>query len=298
MLKLNNLPFFVAAVEQGGFAAAARVLGLPKSTISKRVAELEEELSVRLIHRTSRSFRLTDLGQEFFDRARAVLIEAEAAEQIVRSRQSEPSGIVRVTSSVPTAQIYLAPLLPDLALLYPRLNLQLEVSDRFVDVVQEGFDIAVRSHFQPLPDSDLVQRTVLTEPMILVAAPGYLRDKLALLQPEDLAHHDGLLTGPGKSVWQLHRQNGGHCEVSPIPRMVANESQVLINAAMAGLGVTCLPAGMCQDALLNNQLVQVLPEWNGGMVTTTLLMPHRRGQLPGVRAAVEFIIKCMSVKNQ
>src|SRR5690554_6415818 len=125
MLNLNDLVHFVAAVEQGGFAAASRRLGVPKSTISKRVALLEKDLAVRLIHRTSRSFTLTELGRDFYEHARGALIEAEAAEAIVRRRQAEPSGTVRITASIPDAQLHLAQCLPKLALMYPKLKLQL-----------------------------------------------------------------------------------------------------------------------------------------------------------------------------
>ncbi|WP_332750451.1 LysR substrate-binding domain-containing protein [Hydrogenophaga sp.] len=290
-LNLNDLVFFVAAVEQGGFAAASRRLGLPKSTISKRVAMLEDELAVRLIHRTSRSFTLTELGRDFYEHAHAALIEAEAAEAIVRRHQAEPSGTVRITASIPVAQLYLAEALPQLARRYPKVRLQLDVTDRFVDVQQEGFDIAIRSHFAPLPDSGLVQRQLLVEPIILVASPAYLEQHDAPLSPADLQHHDGLLTGASAATWTLLHPSGEREQAKPRPIMVANESTVLAHAAIAGLGITCLPERMCLEALSSASLVRVLPQWNAGTVTTTLVMPHRRGQLPGVRATVEFLVE-------
>ncbi|MGH8084473.1 MAG: LysR substrate-binding domain-containing protein [Lysobacter sp.] len=291
MLNLNDLVFFVAAVEQGGFAAASRRLGLPKSTISKRVAVLEEQLAARLIHRTSRSFTLTELGRDFYEHARGALIEAEAAEAIVRHRQAEPSGTVRMTTSVPVAQLYLAECLPQLALRYPKLRVQLDVTDRFVDMPQEGIDIAIRSHFAPLPDSDLVQRRLTVEPVILVASPAYLTQREAPLSPGDLQHHDGLPTSSATSAWTLFHPSGERMQVTPRAAMVANESTVLVAAAVAGLGITCLPERMCRTSIASGVLVQVLPEWNAGSVTTTLVMPHRRGQLPGVRAVVEFLVE-------
>lgn len=292
MLNLNDLVLFAAAVEHGGFAAASRRLGLPKSTISKRVAELEDALSARLIHRTSRSFTLTELGRDFYEHARAALIEAEAAEAIVRRRQAEPSGTVRISASVPAAQLYLAAHLPRLARAYPKLQVQLDVTDRFVDVLQEGVDIAVRSHFAPLPDSGLVQRPVMVEPIILVAAPAYLDLHGTPQSPAELQDHLGLLTAAAASTWRLLDAQGERAEVSPQRAMVANESAVLVAAAIAALGIVCLPQRMCRDAIAASQLVRVLPEWNAGTVTTTLVMPHRRGQLPAVRAAVEFLVEC------
>lgn len=297
MLNLNDLVLFAAAVEHGGFAAASRQLGVPKSTISKRVAELESELAARLIHRTSRSFTLTDVGRDFHEHARAALIETEAAEAVVRRRQAEPSGTVKLTASVPTAQMYLAPHLPALSHQYPQLRVQLDVTDRFVDLVQEGFDIAVRSHFAPLPDSGLVQRPLLAESIVLVAAPHYLEQRGAVHAPADLARHDGLLTAATATRWQLCRADGHAEQVTPLPRLVANESTVLLGAAMAGLGVVCLPETMCRDAIEAGQLVRVLPDWTAGRVTTTLVMPHRRGQLPAVRATVEFLARCLADRS-
>lgn len=291
MIPLNDLAFFVAAVDHGGFAAASRRLGMPKSTISKRVAELEARLSVRLIHRTSRRFTLTELGRDFYEHARAALIEAEAAEAVVRRRLAEPSGVVRLSMSVPTAQVHLASHLPRLATRYPRLDLQIEVTDRFVDLLQENVDIALRSHFAPLPDSGLVQRQLVVEDVVLVAAPGYLEQHGPPTRPEQLADHQGLLTA-ADSVWLLRHTSGAEASVAPKQRLVANESTVLIAAALDGLGITPLPEWMCRPAVDSGRLVRVLPEYTAGRVTTTLLMPHRRGQLPGVRAVVEFLVDC------
>ncbi len=177
MRNLNHFIVFAHVVDHKGFAPAARALNVPKSTLSKRVAELEKTLGVRLINRTSRRFTVTEIGEDFYRHASAMLIEAEAAEAIVKGRLAEPSGTVRITASVPTAQMMLAGLLPPLALTYPKMRVMLHATDRFVDVVQEGFDIAVRDHFAPLPDSGMVQRRVATDAIWLVAAPAYLESR-------------------------------------------------------------------------------------------------------------------------
>ncbi|MEM5276610.1 LysR substrate-binding domain-containing protein [Cupriavidus taiwanensis] len=294
MLNLNDLRFFVVAVAHGGFAAAGRALGVPKSTVSKRVAELEQALQARLLYRSSRSFTLTDAGRDFYDHARAALIEAEAAQEAVQRRVAEPSGTVRITAAVPTAQHYLAPHLPALARAYPRLHVQLEVSDRMVDLVQEGFDIAVRSHFAPLPDSGLVQRQLAVEDIVLVASPGYLAERGTPEAPAQLSGHDGLLTGAAAGTWRLWGPGGARAEASPAPRMTVNESTVLLGAAIAGLGIVPLPHALCRAALAAGRLARVLPQWTAGSVTTTLLLPARRGQLPGVRATVDFLVQCLA----
>ena len=289
MLNLNDLHFFVQAVDSGGFAAAARRLGCPKSTVSKRVAELEARLGTLLIHRTSRSFTLTDTGRDFYDHARAAMIEAEAAEAVVHRRLAEPSGTVKITASVPTAQFRLAERLPLLARAYPKLMLHLHVTDRFVDLVQEGFDIAVRSHFAPQPDTDLVQRRISEEPFVLVASPGYLRARGMPATPQALRDHDSIAASPSLAVWRLRSQSGEEVEVAPAPRLYADESVPLLKAAEADLGVTRLPEHIAAEALAAGRLVRVLPEWSAGTVMTTILTPHRRSQLPAVRAVIDFL---------
>jgi DNA-binding transcriptional LysR family regulator len=287
--NLNDLHIFVQAVDCGGFAAAARQLGVPKSTISKRVAELEADLGIRLIHRTSRSFVLTDTGRDFYDHARAAVIEAEAAEDVVRRRQMEPQGTVRITASVPVAQFHLADRLPSLARAYPKLDVQLHVTDRFVDLIREGFDIAIRSHFVPLPDSELVQRRIRVERITLIASPDYLARRGTPACPEELIGHDGLLTGPSSRTWRLKRSDGQEVQVTPTARLVADESMVLLRAAAAGLGITCLPETMSSAAIETGELTTVLPDWTVGSVTTTILTPHRRSQLSAVRAVIDFL---------
>jgi len=292
-LNLNDLLIFVQAVDNGGFAAAARRLGMPKSTISKRVAALEASLDTRLLHRTSRSFVLTDPGHDFYEHALAALIEAEAAESSVRQRHAEPSGIVRITASVPAAQFFLADHLPALAAAYPKLTLQLHATDRFVDLVQEGFDIAVRNHFAPLPDSDLLQRQVSVEDVIMVAAASYLETHGLPADPQDLKDHDGLFVAQAAKAWHLRHPSRGEVIASPRSRFIADETLVLLRAASAGLGIACLPEGSCRAAMERKEIVRVLPDWTAGAVITSILTTHRRGQLPGIRAVVAFLAKGM-----
>jgi len=288
-VNLNDLTFFAQAVDSGGFAPAARRFGVPKSTLSKRVAALEAALGVRLIERNSRSFRLTETGRDFYQHARAALIEVESAQQVVQQRLAEPSGTVRLTAAVPVVQFQLAQHIPALAATYPKLQLQVHASDRFVDLVQEGYDIAVRSHFAPLPDSGLVQRVLSIEDVVLVASPGYLREHGTPRSPAQLAAHAGLLTGPDAVAWRLRRAGAGEAVVSPPPRMVADETVTLLHAAAAGLGIVPLPTGLCRQHLARGELVRVLPRWTAGQVTTTALVPHRRSLLPSVRAVLAFM---------
>ena len=298
MLNLNDLLVFVQVVNHGGFAAAGRALGLPKSTLSKRLAELEKTLGARLIQRTSRSFAVTEIGRDFHRHAAAMLIEAEAAEEVVKGRLAEPSGTVRITASLPIAQFRLAPLLPRLAARYPKIRITLDVSDRFVDIVQEGFDIAVRNHFAPLPDTGLVQRRIHDDPAWLVTSADYLRDRSLPARPEDVNGLDGLMASASERTWTLRGTDGAAAEVTPSPRYVANETIALLEAAKAGLGVACLASGFCAQSIEAGALVRVLPGWTAHGVATTLLMPHRRGQLPSVRVVADHLVSELSQRPQ
>ncbi|OHV26745.1 LysR family transcriptional regulator [Rhizobium sp. RMa-01] len=289
LFNLNDLHLFVQAVDSGSFTAAARHLGMPKSTVSKRVAELEGRLGVRLIQRTSRSFALTELGREFFQHAQASIIEAEMAEGIVRRHLAEPAGSVRLTASVPTAQFTLTEHLPALAARYPKLRLSVHVTDRFVDIVQEGFDIALRSHRMPLPDSALVQRKLASHPFFILASPDYIRAHGQPGRPEDLTQHATIMTSLTDNQWRLYSDSGEEALVTLQSVMAADEPYVLMEAAAAGLGITCLPTSVCRQALATKRLVRLLPDWTAGSIETTILMPHRRGQLPAVRAVVDFL---------
>ena len=289
LFNLNDLHLFVQAVDSGSFTAAARHLGIPKSTVSKRVAELEARLGVRLIQRTSRSFALTELGREFFQHAQASIIEAEMAEGIVRRHLAEPAGSVRLTASVPTAQFTLTEHLPALAARYPKLRLSVHVTDRFVDIVQEGFDIALRSHRGPLPDSALVQRKLASHPFLILASPDYISTHGQPRRPEELAEHATIMTSLTENQWRLYTDHGDEALVSLQSVMAADEPYVLMETVAAGLGITCLPTSVCRKALADGRLVRVLPEWTAGSIETTILMPHRRGQLPAVRAVVDFL---------
>jgi DNA-binding transcriptional LysR family regulator len=296
MYNLNDLLFFVQAVDLGSFAAAARRLGQPKSTVSKRVAELEAALGARLIHRTSRSFVLTDTGRDFYDHARAAVIEAEAAETVVRNRMAEPSGTVRITTSVPTAQFHVADRLHVLARRYPKLEIQLHVTDRFVDLIQEGFDIAIRSHYAPLPDSGLMQRRIGTDRLILVASPAYLDEHGMPAEPDSLRDHDGLIVAASARSWPLRQADGKIVEVAPRPRLFADESIVLLRSAIAGLGLACLPESIAASAIADRTLAVVLPAWAAGTIATTILTPHRRSQLPSVRAVIDFLSEARALR--
>ncbi|WP_109439764.1 LysR substrate-binding domain-containing protein [Acinetobacter haemolyticus] len=289
--NLNDVFLFVVAVEYQGFSAAAKQLNLPKSTISKRVAALENKLGLTLIHRSSRSFVLSEAGKLFYQHAKNAVDEFRYAEESLLMQQQEPSGVVRLSASVPVAQYILSDYLPELAERYPKLLIQLEVTDRFVDVMSENFDIVIRSHFQPLPDSGLIQRVLTSEKIIAVASPAYLIKSPSINSPKDLVNHQGLWSDLQMNPWHFQHVTGEKVIVQPNIRFMANESEVLKGAAKRGIGITLLPETFCAHELSNGCLVNVLPDWSAGGVTTSLLMLTRRGLLPSVNITADFLVE-------
>ncbi|MCH7336508.1 LysR substrate-binding domain-containing protein [Acinetobacter sp. NIPH 2699] len=288
---LNDVFLFVVAVEHQGFSAAAKQLNLPKSTISKRVAALEQKLGLTLIHRSSRSFVLSEAGKLFYQHAKNAVDEFRYAEENLLMQQQEPSGVVRLSASVPVAQYILSDCLPELAERYPKLLLQLEVTDRYVDVMSENFDIVIRSHFQPLVDSGLIQRVLTHDKIIAVAAQTYVMKAEPIGCPNDLVHHQGLWSDLQMNPWHFQHLNGEKQTVRPNVRFMANESEVLKGAVKRGIGITLLPESFCINELSDRSLVNVLPEWTAGSVTTSLLMLTRRGLLPSVNITADFLVE-------
>jgi DNA-binding transcriptional LysR family regulator len=174
MLDFNDFFYFVQVVDRGGFTAAGRTLGIPKSTLSHRIQQLEANLGVRLLNRTSRRFGMTDVGGEFYRHAVMMLREAERAETAIRHRLNEPTGTVRCTAAVATMQFAMRGLVADFLVRYPKVNVVAHATDQYVDIVGENFDVAIRAHSDPLPDSTLVQRTLTPAPWFLFAGAAYV----------------------------------------------------------------------------------------------------------------------------
>ena len=198
MQDLNDFVWFVKVVEYGGFAAAGRALDQPKSKLSRRIAQLEERLGVRLIQRTTRQFTVTEVGHTFYQHCKAMLIEAEAAEEAVAALQAEPRGVVRITCPVTLLHVHVGPMLARFMARYPGINLQLEATNRRVDLVGEGVDIAIRVRPRPFDDSDLVLRVLADRGHCLVAGPALIQRMGEPVVPSELSAWPGLSMNEGK----------------------------------------------------------------------------------------------------
>jgi len=291
MQDLNDLYFYAAVVEHGGFSAAGRALGIPKSRLSKRIAQLEERLGVRLLQRTTRRFAVTEVGERFYAHCRAMLEEARAAQEAVDELRAEPRGVVRLSCPVALAQTVLAHVLPEFMEQYPKVQVRVLASNRRVDVVGEGIDVAIRVRNRLDTDANLVVRTFGQSRVLAVASPALL-DRLGRPQtPAELSRLPALTSQEheGAQVWELIDAQGARVPVEMGARLIAGEFAVLLEAARRGMGVTLLPEFVCAPAITAGELEVVLPDWSVPDGTMHFVYPSRRGMLPGVRALVDFL---------
>ena len=293
MLDLNDFFYFVQVVDRGGFTAAGRTLRVPKSTLSHRIQELEKNLGVRLLNRTSRRFGMTDAGEDFYGHAVAMLREAELAETTIRQRLTEPTGTVRCTAGIATMQFAMSDIIASFLVQHPKVDVVAHATDRTVDIVGENFDLAVRAHSDPLPDSNLVQRTLAPAPWYLFAGSDYLDAHGAPQTPQDLNGHPSLFmmrTGVAP-IWRLRhaRQARDEIVVPLTPRLTGDDMLGLQQAATKGLGVVALPGYIARASVRSGALRRVLPDWLAGDSTLTALVPYRQGLLPSVRALLDHL---------
>jgi len=291
MQPLEGLYYFTQVVDQGGFARAARALGVPRSRLSRHVMGLESELNVRLINRSTRRFAVTDVGQEVYQHARAMLTEADAALEAVEFARAEPRGTLKVSCPVALAQTTLAAVVPDFLGKYPAIKLQLYVSNRRVDVLGEGMDVALRVRTQPSGEDGLVMRSLGQFSEFLVASPKYLSQAGAITDPAQLAQRETLdyATEFERRPWELMGPGGARTQVEHSPRLVCHDFPMLREAALAGLGVARLPEVVVAEDLKHGALVRVLPEWANPQGILHLVFPTRRGLLPAVRAFIDYL---------
>ena len=291
MQDLNDFVWFVKVVDYGGFAAAGRALDLPKSRLSRRIAQLEERLGVRLIHRTTRQFTVTEVGQTFYQHCKAMMVEAEAAEEAVAALQAEPRGVVRITCPITLLHVHVGPMLARFMARYPGINLQLEATNRRVDLVGEGVDIAIRVRPRPFDDSDLVLRVLADRGDCLVAGPALIQRLGEPVVPSELSAWPGLSMNEGKHIhkWALSGPGGAKAEIHYHPRLITTDMLALREAAMAGIGVVQLPVLMVKDQLASGELVRVLNAWEPRREVIHAVYPSRRGLLPSVRTLVDFL---------
>lgn len=287
---LNAAVVLIRVVQEGSFRSAARALGIPRTTVSRKVAELEERFGVQLLQRTTRTLALTDAGAAFMEEAEGAIARLEAAEAAVTELQGEPRGRLRVTTTVPLGEILLAPIVADFLDAYPALEVMVHLTDRQVDLVAERFDVAVRTG--ALPDSSLVAKLVGRSAYRVVASPSYLARHGTPRRPSDLSAHSCLRftrSGtPGRTIWPFGKGTRA-TEVPVHGRLVSDDFVVLRRAAEQGFGIARLPFVVVHEALRSGGLVSLLERHAPPPTPVHILHVGGRHLPPRTRAFIDFV---------
>jgi DNA-binding transcriptional LysR family regulator len=294
MQDLNDLFYFSIVVEKGGFAAAGRAIGIPKSRLSRRISQLEERLGVRLLQRSTRRFAVTEAGQRFYRHCQAVIAEAQAAEEAVAQLTTEPRGLVRMSCPVSITQNAMAGILPGFMEKYPQVKILILSTNRRVDLINEGIDIALRVRFKLDTDADLVVRSFGHSRSLLVASPRYLDARGRPGQPEDLAGHDTIsIAELDIQSWELTSRDDRRYLFDHQPRLMCSDFPLVRSSAEQGLGIALLPESVCCAAITSGSLEVILPEWSPPQGVVHCVYPSRRGVLPAVRVLIDWLAEKM-----
>lgn len=291
MDPLADIAVFVRVVEHGSFTAAAEALELSKAAVSKAVTRLEQRLGARLLHRTTRRLALTEAGEALHGRGAAALAELVEAENDVAQLTGAPRGLLRISAPTYFGSVRLAPALKDFRARYPDVTLDLHLDDRLVDLVRERFDVAVR--IAPSLDPSLVARKLTVCPLIVVAAPSYLRRHGVPRVPADLAAHEGLGYSLARmpNRWRMREPRGRWVEVSMKSTLRSNNDFVLRQAAVDGLGLAMFPDFFVERELADGRLVPVLDACHMPELNVSAVYASRRNMPPKLRVFIDFLVE-------
>jgi len=289
MDKFDSIRAFTQVVVSGGFAAAAREMGLSRSTVNKLVISLENELGVQLLHRSTRVVTPTETGLAFHERCVEILASLEEAERSITQLHEEPRGKLRVNAPMSFGTVYLAPALADFLVQYPDLQVQLTLSDRFIDPIEEGFDVTVRIA-KPQESASLIVHPLVSAPRVLCAAPSYLELHGVPAHPDELRRHSCLHYGQlaVENQWTLMGVDGNHT-ISVKGVLCSNNGEVLREAAVRGLGITLLPRFIVETELQQGSLQIVLPNYQPPELSIYVIYPVNRHLSIKIRLLVDFL---------
>jgi DNA-binding transcriptional LysR family regulator len=290
MHDLNDIQYFAAVVEHLGFSAAARALNLPKSSVSRRISALETRLGVRLLERSTRSLRLTEVGAAFYDRCRAILADLGTAEREVAVTRAEPVGLVRMSCPTGLAQFVLAKKLPDFMARYPKVRLQVLATNRTIDLVEDNVDIAIRARVR-LDDEASTMRMLYKSELIFAASPAFATANRRSVRIETLSSLPffSFLEEPARPTWVLSGPNGATKTLSFDPILRSGDFNTLLKVTAAGLGIALLPSEIVEDDIRAKHLIRILPDWHSDEVTVHLLFATNRGIVPAARVLIDYL---------
>jgi DNA-binding transcriptional LysR family regulator len=287
---LNDLLFFAAVVEHGGFSAAARSLNLPKSSVSRHVGRLEDRLGVRLLERSTRNVRLTEIGGSYYARCKAILSELETAEHDLALLRSDPIGTIRVSCPTGLAQYALARIVPGFLVDYPLVRVQIIATNRAVDLIEEKVDVAIRARTR-MNDETLTMRRLGSSTLVFVASPDFIDRHPVLVHPSDITGLPFLSfqEDTGRPSWTLTGPDEAATVVAFDPILWTSEFSILVEAACAGTGISLLPTEVTVRPIREGRLVRILPGWCSEEVTLHLVFTTRRGLAPAVRVFIDYL---------
>ena len=298
LTDLDDFYCFALVVEHGGFSAAERATDIPKSKLSRRVYNLEERLGVRLIQRSSRHFAVTEIGMNVYRHAQVMMNAAQAAHDLVDHLSVKPRGVIKVTVPVDIAQNQLTKILPDFLKLYSEIRVQLIISNRRFDVINEGIDIALRVRSNLDDDPSLVIRQFSTIEQHIFASQAYLNEYGSIKKPEDLTQHRILSLADDHLDQQiiLHNKENQQEKVKVNPVIMASNLLMLANLASQNCGVALLPDTIASEYVRTGELVRILPDWKAPHGIFHAVYPSRRGQLPAVRVFIDYLVEQLSTR--
>jgi DNA-binding transcriptional LysR family regulator len=294
MDDLNDIYFFASVAQYGGFSAAARIIGVEKTRLSRRIAALEKRLGVRLLQRTTRALALTEAGQRFFERCVATVEGAQAAFDSVAELRREPAGLVRISSPVLLTQRCLAHALPGYMTAHPKVSVFVEATDRNVNVIEERFDIAIRAKSVIEDVAGLVAKTLGNSQRVLVVSPAFLErygrpeNPAELPKVDTVASTDDVLGGGAR--WSLTNLDSRSQLIELKPRLITSDLRVRLQAAIRGIGIALLPEQVVATPLKQGLVDRVLSEWSGAKNILHLVYPTPRGMLPSVRSVIDYLL--------
>ncbi|WP_425045849.1 LysR family transcriptional regulator [Primorskyibacter sp. S87] len=290
MSRLIEMEAFATVVEQGGFTDAARKMGISKSAVSKHIAALEQRLGARLLSRTTRSVNPTEIGMVYYDRTSQILNDAGDADALVAELHARPSGALRVASATDFGIHVVTPLLPKFLQSFPDISLNLELSDTRVDLISNGFDLALRSG--DLSDSTLMARKLASYRTYLVASPAYLLRNGRPEAIEDLQRHQLLqrYNRPGRNQWRFAQPDGQVRAVQTTAGFSVNDGTSLLNAAIAGLGIARLPGYLVRDALDAGLVENAMPDLPEQQQCVHAVYPTKQFIAPKLRAFIDYLV--------
>lgn len=291
MDRLSEMEAFISVVDQGGFTDAARKLGISKSAVSKHVSALEERLGARLLDRTTRRVNPTEIGLAYYDRAASVVNSAIEADDMVSVMQSTPRGALKVSVPVSFATSQMSELIGPFLSKYPEITLNLVLDDRFVELVSEGFDVAIR--IGQLSDSSLIARKLAETRSLITVSPDYaekhgMPTRIEDLSEHQLLHYSNLSTG---NFWRFKSKQGQERHIRVGGRLTANNGEMLMKAAIDGQGIALVPEFIIGDALETGKLVEVLPNLQLENLGVFVVYPPGRYVQPKLRAFIDFLVE-------